>query len=222
MMRCAAVICMRQQDGPAATANFLGAEFDERPKALSDQPMPASPTRANGNGAAPSTSSPYRRSHDDSDRSFVSNAWSGTGNAFASPAPLIVLDEGEQTAADATESDAGSEEAGPSRGSLLAVGLDAGPSTSLGGAGAGAADFGAAAGPSASISVHSPKQVSVASSIPLEQSYTSYTVSLTRRQPGAAAPQVTHVERRFRDIVSLHELLGLTLPGYILPSRPSR
>ncbi|KAG2487039.1 hypothetical protein HYH03_014285 [Edaphochlamys debaryana] len=92
---------------------------------------------------------------------------------------------------------------------------DAGSSTPGGGGGGG---YSAAALLTNTVSVHSPRKAVAPSRIPgLSDPYTVF--SVTSR--GAGAAEAT-VDRRFRDVVALAEVLQALHPGCFVPPRPSR
>ncbi|GLC39843.1 hypothetical protein PLESTB_001293500 [Pleodorina starrii] len=104
-----------------------------------------------------------------------------------------------------------------------AVGAASGKSVTAGGGGGGSGSGGftsyaAAALLTNTVSVHSPRKAVAPSRIPgLSEPYMSYRVT----SRSAISPETT-VERRFRDVVALAELLQSLHPGCFLPPRPSR
>jgi len=72
-------------------------------------------------------------------------------------------------------------------------------------------------------SVDSPSKVSGASSIPgVEESYWVFPITTTATNHPNGPVTQNQTWRRFRDCVSLSELLMALLPGYFLPMRPHR
>lgn len=72
------------------------------------------------------------------------------------------------------------------------------------------------------VTLHSPQKLTGPSSIPgVEESYMTYLITTKTTSKNFAAPEVT-VRRRFKDFVSLAELLQERYTGYFIPARPER
>ncbi|EFJ42090.1 hypothetical protein VOLCADRAFT_119517, partial [Volvox carteri f. nagariensis] len=110
--------------------------------------------------------------------------------------------------------------AGTSAAVPAAPGSFSGPDAAVRGTGAGAtlASYTAAALLTNTVSVHSPRKALAPSRIPgLSEPYIMYRIT----SRSAVSPETT-VERRFRDVVALAELLQSSYPGCFVPPRPSR
>ncbi|GIL78419.1 hypothetical protein Vretifemale_7883, partial [Volvox reticuliferus] len=94
---------------------------------------------------------------------------------------------------------------------------DVGRSAAPGGGG-GPTPYAAAALLTNTVSVHSPRKAIAPSRIPgISEPYTLYCIT----SRSVVSPETT-VERRFRDVVALAELLQSLYPGCFVPPRPSR